>query len=242
MFHEAVVGDSASLLESGHVFLNLYVHPSVMCDGKEGVLVDDLLGDLGKEDAHILEAREGRSVVEVLDVGGGEACVGCRDRAVEEALGSGETGALGGCVAWVVETISADGETDSVDFGLVGADGCDLSAVRDLSAGGDSTAWDKENGVSDFDTITNALCETPKVVGITPNPQVLVLAADELWVLLAFAGDFVHHDVGLPIRTGWFLPRFWSRDSVVGGGRGVRVVVRAPDGRTVVDGGCMDGG
>jgi hypothetical protein len=65
---EALVGKDAGLLQAMHALSNLDIHPSILVQVTQGVLVNDFGGHDLQRDVHVLVAGHGGVVVKFLDV------------------------------------------------------------------------------------------------------------------------------------------------------------------------------
>ncbi len=69
MHLEALVGNDAGLLQARYALLNLNIHPSVLGQIAQGVLVDDFGGYDLQRDAHVFVAGHGSVVVKIMIFG-----------------------------------------------------------------------------------------------------------------------------------------------------------------------------
>ena len=68
MQSEAVVGNCAGLLESGHAFSDIKVDPAVQVKYKKVVLRDDIFRDVVEGQTHVLVAVHGCIIIEIFNV------------------------------------------------------------------------------------------------------------------------------------------------------------------------------
>ena len=95
-----------------------------------------------------------------------------RDDDVEQTLNDGEAGAVGGGGARVVNYVAANGDTDTVDLGLVQADGGDHAGIGDLAVGGDAGFGNVEDSVGTARYASaDALGEAAEIVGQADAPD-----------------------------------------------------------------------
>ena len=121
MDFQPVIGDAAGLFETRNTFADIHTDPAVGAD--EAAQVVNLVREEIQGEFHVLVSGHGSAVVEIFDVKCHKPGVRGRYGAIEQTLRGGEAGAVGGGGARGVEYVTVDSDTDTVDLGLVRADG-----------------------------------------------------------------------------------------------------------------------
>jgi hypothetical protein len=159
---------------------------------------DDFGGDDGQLDAHVFETRHWGAVVEILHIKCHEFGIWCGEDAVQEALGGCEAGTMCGSGTGEIKAVTPDCDTDSFDFGLVGAKCGNKAGVGDLAIRGDVGFSNKKDGVgTGKHACANTLRKASEVIGEAGFPGGAIGASNKVAIFKGCAGDGVHDGIGL---------------------------------------------
>ena len=186
-------------MKTRHAFTDLHIDPAVGADkDAQVVLFDDLVMEEIQGEFHVLITCHGGVVVEVLNVERHKPGVSGRDGDVDQTLHGGEAGAVGGGGARVVKYVTTYGDTDTVNLGLVQADGGNHAGIGDLAVGGDARFGHVEDSVgSARHASDNALGEAAEIVGQAGAPGRLIGALEKLAKTQGLTGVLINHSTGL---------------------------------------------
>ena len=186
-------------MQTRHAFADLRIDPAVGADkAAQVVLFDDLVMEEIQGEFHVLITCHGGVVVEVFNVERHKPGVSGIDGAVEKTLHGGEAGAVGGGGARVVEYIANGGDTDTVNLGLVQADGGNHAGIGDLAVGGDAGFGHVEDSVgATRHASDDALGEAADIIGQAGAPGRLVGALEKMAKIQGFTGNLIDHSIGL---------------------------------------------
>ena len=105
---------------------------------------------------------------------------------------------MGGGGARVVKFVIADGDMETVDFGIVWADGGNHVGIGDLAVDGDAGFGHVEESVGAArHASADALGEAAEIVGQDGEPGRLVGALENLAQIQGLAGDLIDNGIGL---------------------------------------------
>ena len=193
VYFQLVIGDAVRLFETWHAFADLCIDPAVGADeAVQVVLFDDIVQEEIQGEFHVLVSCHGGAVVEVFDVERHKSGIRGIYGAVEKTLRGGESGAVGSGGSRVVDYVAANCDTDTVEFGLVRADGGDLAVDGDTGCGHvEDIVGAAQHGSAD------ALGEADNIVGQDGETDRLVGALEKLVQIQGLAGDLIYYCISL---------------------------------------------